>query len=165
MKCFFFPLKYDAEWFYYCCFETKKSLSNLFFFFLMWWSLFYTGVGAAAGGADGVRRPGRIPQSDGGLRCGPDAAHGHYQRPPGSTADPDVRWGGWFKVRGLSHCRAHSWLAKKDWKAIIKFASGEQNWPIIMLLSIFFFVKTMMVFFMMITQLFSSATYRFPFLA
>lgn len=48
-------------------------------------------AGAAAGGADGVRGPGGLPQPHGRLRRGPDAAHGHHQRAPGRAAHPDVR--------------------------------------------------------------------------
>lgn len=48
-------------------------------------------AGAAAGGTDGVRGPGRLPQPHGRLRRRSDAAYGHHQRAPGRTAHPDVR--------------------------------------------------------------------------
>ncbi|CAG01416.1 unnamed protein product [Tetraodon nigroviridis] len=50
----------------------------------------YAQARAAAGGADGVRGPGRLPQPHGRLRRRSDAAYGHHQRPAGRAAHSDV---------------------------------------------------------------------------
>ncbi len=53
--------------------------------------------GSAAGSADGISGSGRISQPYGGFCCRTDATHGHHQRPPRGSHDPNIRWGNTHK--------------------------------------------------------------------